>query len=50
MTDVFKISLTYVHIIMLCRLHVKNINANDTEFPRTVTLDPNFITRIKFQN
>jgi hypothetical protein len=49
MTAVFQISLMDLHVINLYLLHVKNLNANDTEFPRNVTLDSNFIYS-KFQN
>jgi len=47
MTAAFQISLTYVQVICVSNDYVycmsKNINANDTEFPRSVTLDSNFI-------
>jgi hypothetical protein len=36
MTAGFQISLTYVHVINLRLLQVKNINANGTQFPRAV--------------
>jgi len=53
MTAVFQISLTYVQvrIIYVSNDYVysmsKNINANDTEFPRSVTFYSNFINSKK---